>query len=187
MCIKIKQNITISCLTLSVLTGCGNFPLKNPQQYDEIMKTTTYIYTANEKDNPIYYLTAYKQGTCPKKIEVRNTILFEQMRLIDDAYYDYESTVRRLFDGKKLLVDIASIGISSAASIIGGAGIKSILALADTRLKGPHSSFDNDYLQDKATDVIISQMRSSRAKVAKQMIENMKDKECQYSIENGIF
>lgn len=126
-----------------------------------------------------------KNKYCAKLKNTRNGILFEQMRLIDSAYYDYESDTRKWVDGKKLFADITSIGISSAATIVGGVGVKSILALVDTGLKGASSAYDGDYLQGKAIDMIINQMRALRSKAAARIMEGMTT--CDYSIEQGIF
>ncbi|MEY3786428.1 MAG: hypothetical protein RLZ75_633 [Pseudomonadota bacterium] len=178
-----KYTAIIICLTL---TGCASH-LKT-DQYEQITETTSYDYSLNVKNSEKYYKNAYTAATtCKAKKEVRNSILFEQMRLIDSAYNDYESDIRKGVDGKKLFTDIASIGLSSAASIIGGAGIKSILALTDTGLKGVGAAYDSDYLQGKTIDIIISQIRSSRAEVATQIIGDMKDENCAYSMEKGIF
>jgi hypothetical protein len=173
-----------------VLTGCSS-NLKTVQ-YNEIVESTSYRYTqkSDESNKDLaYYKTAYDSAgdNCLKKKEIRNSILFEQMRLIDSAYYDYESKIRKGIDGKKLFVDISSMSISGIATIAGGAGVKSLLALIDTGLKGASSAYDNDYLEGKAVDMIISEMRAARAKAATKIIESMKDELCQYSIENGIF
>jgi hypothetical protein len=170
--------------------GCSH----TPSQYTKLIEKTSYRYCDTESSNDCpsnlpYYKDEYDKAakeSCFAQKKVRNSILSEQMRLINNEYDEYESDIRGGVSGKKLGVDMLSIGLSSVTTIIGGAGVKTILAAIDTGLKGVNSSIDSDLLQNTAIDAFISKMRENRAKKALYMKGRMKDDKCDYSIEAGI-
>lgn len=193
---NITYHITIS-LAL-ILGGCSSVPSRT-QAIDHIGNSTTYSYCKAGAVDPDtkevcpsssqpYYQDAYNSaaGNCQNQKKIRNQILLEQMRLIDDEYRANEKDLSRNVDYKNFAVHFTSLALSGVSTLVGGASTKAILAAVDTGLKGTNTTYDNDVLHNKALAIIKNQMRKDRAVQSLIVKAKMQDEKCNYTIEEGI-
>jgi hypothetical protein len=172
------------------MVGCSTTP--QTDTIDHFVETTTYSYCKPKSDNCLpndgkYYLNAYNLATDPdKQKDVRNRIISEQMRLIDEEFREYEKKFTANVDIKNFAVHIASIGLSSAATLVGGASTKSIISAIDTGLKSTNTNFDSDVLQNKAQNIIKNQMYKDRSEKSLIIKANMKADCKTYTLEEAI-
>jgi hypothetical protein len=108
------------------------------------------------------------------------------MRLIDEEFRTYEKNLGNDVDYKNFAVHIVSIGLTSAATLAGGASTKAILSAIDTGLKSTISNFDRDVLHNKALNIIKNQMYKDRAVKSLFIKSKMKENCTIYQLEEAI-
>jgi hypothetical protein len=69
--------------------------------------------------------------------------------------------------------DAASLGLSAAATVVGGAEIKSILSVTDTALKGLTSSYNKNLYAEQTTEVLITSMDALHKAKQTDIINNL--------------
>jgi len=136
-----------------------------------------------------YYLTLYNSASSKSEAEqesVRNQILNDLMSLIDYNYYEFESNLRGDKTTQEMGADIATLGLTAAATVMGGAETKTILSAIATGVVGVNSSIDKQVFQSNTIQAIQLQMRSMRAAIEKNLNAGMGKNIQTYSLQNGI-
>jgi hypothetical protein len=186
-----KKYVLFPYIIISIV-GCSTTPQTDTINHFVEATTYSYIYCKPKSDNcspndETYYLKAYNSTTDPdKQKDVRNRIISEQMRLIDEEFREYEKKFTANVDIKNFAVHIASIGLSSAATLVGGASTKAIISAIDTGLKSTNTNFDSDILQNKAQNIIKNQMYKDRSEKSLIIKANMKADCKTYTLEEAI-
>jgi hypothetical protein len=147
-----------------------------------------YCKTSEQTDNR-FYIKAYEDAKlislteCNAKKLVRNRILLEQIRLIDIEYRSYEKNLTNRIDYKSFFAHLISLGLSTAATSVGGSAIISAI---DTGIKGASNNFDSDILHGKTLNIIKNQMRNDMAFLSIQLKSNMSKDACEYPLEEAL-
>jgi hypothetical protein len=131
-------------------------------------------------------------GTTPpthgsaEKMEYRDRILDAIRAKMDISYHDYISSLhvgRAYFN---IAGDFASLGLTSAASVIGDAGTKEILAIAATGSTGARSSVTKELFDEQSRQAIISTMDADRSGIQLRIEQSQKGDVTLYSLEKGL-
>jgi hypothetical protein len=179
-------NMAIIGVAAIIITGCRSEMTRHSPISTETAGTTfKYISSTNEQNNTDFFRTAYKNSSTDESAQekVRASIAYEVMELIDEEYSTYEINLRSDRAYKDSLTQIASIALSSAATVTGTSNLKTILSAIDTGLKGANAAIDTEVYRDKASEALISQMRASRAKSASVIYNGLKKPIVKYPLE----
>ena len=116
----------------------------------------------------------------------RNQILSELIFIIEAESGNYERNLRLQKTGFDLFSDFAQLGLTGAATVVGGADTKSILAAIATGLKGSELAMNKRVFQDQAVEAIASQIRANQNSRKARIIEAMTLSVELYPLELGL-
>jgi len=136
-----------------------------------------------------YYLTVYNNAAAASEADgetARNQILNDLMGVIDDNYFEFETNLRGDKAVQEMGTDIATLGLTAAATVVGAAETKTILSAIATGVVGVNSSIDKQIFQNNAIQALQLQMRSARAAVEINLNNGMGKSLKDYSLQNGI-
>jgi hypothetical protein len=118
---------------------------------------------------------------------IRDRVINRLKANIDANYQDFEN---QLFTGRartNILFDTIEIGAAVATNITNGERAKNILSVALAGFKAGRTSIDENLFRDRTTQVIISQMQASRARLETNIIKNKRDNGVdQYPLEEAL-
>lgn len=169
------------------VTGCStNRPIlggpNKPAILKEVKNVSTFEYRNKSAKN--YYVTVYKDAS--DKEAVRNQILSDLMTIIDSNYHSYEDNLRNDKSTQEFLADLATLGLTAAATVSGGEETKTILSAIATGVVGVNTAANKEYFQNNAIQALQLQMRAARSKVETSLIKGMKQSIKDYPLEAGI-
>jgi hypothetical protein len=118
----------------------------------------------------------------PLANEARNEMLWSIISNVDYSYYYFESRFASGRAGIKTVSDMAQLGMSAAATALGGSAI---LSAATTALAGSELSADKNFLNETATANLFIQMDALRAKQLAVIQQKMLLDSTSYSFEEA--
>jgi hypothetical protein len=172
----------VGCTTNRPLFGGANKPPLMSAKH-----IPTFNYT--EPTNSNYYWKVYTNAATISENEqesVRNQILNDLMGIIDYNYYVFEDNLRGDKTVQEMGADIATLGLTAAATVMGGAETKTILSAIATGVVGVNSSIDKHIFQNNTVQALQLQMRSMRAAVEVNLNTGMKQTIKDYPLQNGL-
>jgi hypothetical protein len=189
---KIKQIVLLTAVCLSFVvwnTGCtGNRPLYGGANMPALLKNPkrmpVFNYTDSKADN--YYLKIYDNAASADQQAVRNRILNDLMTMIDYNYHQFENNLRGDKAVQELGADIATLGLTAASTVMGGAETKTILSAIATGVVGVNSSIDKEVFQNNTIQALQLQMRAARADTETKLNTGMKQSITNYPLEYGV-
>ena len=170
--------------------GCtGNRPIWGGANRPPFLKTkslASFNYTEPRQGN--YYLTNYAQAADSEPVQesVRNQILCDLMKIIDSNYHQFELNLKGDKAVQELGADIATLGLTAASTVVGGAELKTILSAIATGVVGVNSSIDKEIYQNNTVQALQLQMRAARSAVETRLINGMKQKIADYPLDYGL-
>ncbi|TIU00167.1 MAG: hypothetical protein E5W55_03365 [Mesorhizobium sp.] len=117
--------------------------------------------------------TAYFALPQDQRRSYRNEYVLAQMFAIDVNYGVYEADLTREMQGVNFASTAANIALTSVATQVSPPGTKNILTATATALSGTKAAYDKDILIERTIQIIQSQMRASRAKVATKIFQSL--------------
>lgn len=183
--------VASSSLLVLVNTGCStNRSLYGGASKPALLnakRLPTFNYT--DPTAATYYLTLYNAAAAKSEVElesVRNQILNDLMGMIDYNYYEFEGNLRGDKTVQEMSADIATLGLTAAATVMGGAETKTILSAIATGVVGVNSTIDKEVFQSNTVQAIQLQMRSRRAAIEINLNAGMGKNIQKYPLQNGI-
>ncbi len=126
------------------------------------------------KHFPLPKMNAYlAQGEGPRRT-FRNEYVLAQIYAMDVNYGVYEAALTREMQAIGFGSTVANIALTSVASQISPVGTKDILTATAAGLSGVRASYEKDILIDRTIQIIQSQMRASRARVATRILNRLR-------------
>jgi len=93
----------------------------------------------------------------------RNACIFTEMAQIDYYYFEYRKSLRSLIDDGFAFGDVVGVGLSTAATAVGGASAKTILSAINVGLGTTKTKIDSDILYSNSINLVLTQMDTDRA------------------------
>lgn len=115
----------------------------------------------------------------------RNAVIGDLLRLSDHKYEAFKAKLYVADAGYNSLLDLTSIGLSAAATLVGG-GAGQALSATDTGLKAAQGKLAERWLNTKTMRVMILSMDSARAEIRKTLYEKMSQPYDEFSIEEAF-
>jgi hypothetical protein len=174
VCIEKFGDNPSTAATLQPTGGTSSLPEKSKN-------TTANISLAVKADN---------QRTCnhsPDQNKILRNRMIEAIRFeIDESYGNFTSTLHVNRAGTNVLFDMASLGLTTAATVTGDKEVAGMLTAAATGTLGTKTSLDKNFFDDQARQAIIGQMDASRSTVGNE-IENGEQKAlADYTLEKAL-
>ena len=107
----------------------------------------------------------YGNATTGTPMSRRNKIVNDLLFLINDYYSAYELSWYATATGHSFASDITTLGLDTAATAVGAAGVKTILTAISTGVGGQKIAVQRDFFQNQNIAIIIKNMRAARAEV----------------------
>ena len=149
------------------LTGCRSLGVGGPADF------LSPQYTANlDAQTDALFPTLIDADSVRNKTN-RNQFITAKMFVIDRSYAIYEPAVARNDSVTKFFGSLATIGMSTAASVIPLGATTKILTSTITAVQGAERAIDQDILQSQAILSITRQMRADRAVQARVIFNRM--------------
>ena len=151
----------LACVVASlVLTACGTFT--NPGAPDQSFNIDQDIQDleAEFKEKNVTVTGFYATPTKDK----RNEFIGGRLTLMNIQYIKF---IRRFAVEKAQLdsaIDITTIGVDLAITLVGGESVKAILGAVSAGLTGTKITIDKNFFQEKTVPVLITAMNAERKK-----------------------
>lgn len=159
--------ISLMALALCGTAGCMQKPL------ERIQMGWTFLDKQIEEDLLNKYREVDFATLNPEDKRERNVIITELMFLVDQEYARDRQALRWGRAHADFLSDIVVLGLNSAAALLGGESIKTILSVTSAAIVGTEASFNKSYFEDLTTKALITTMDSVRAEKEAQMLQSM--------------
>jgi hypothetical protein len=150
--------VAISLCLPVALTGCARDLVTGAIRNDDFISSEQVASIDDQADRALTY-----NMTRPE----RDTYLTEKMFVIDRNYAFYERNIARDDNFVKFFGSLATIGMSTAATVIPLGSTTKILTATVTAVQGTEKAIDQDLLLSLAVQSIQKQMRADRANQAK--------------------
>lgn len=98
----------------------------------------------------------------PETRERRNAFIAGRLVLYDLAYVDWVSRFRFGRAAESTILDTATLGVSQAVTLFGGAGTKEVLGAIGAAIAGSRSSYEKNFFDERAAGAIAAQMNAER-------------------------
>ena len=168
---------------LYILTGCAATRASKPALINA-SRLPSFNYTSNRATN--YYLKVYNDAAPAEKVKVRNAILSDLMAVIDFNYHEFEVQLHSEKVVKNTTADIVTLGLTAAATAVGGNEAKTILSAIATGVVGVNTALDKNIFQNNTVEALELEMRSLRALKEQDLINGMADTDTHYPLQSGI-
>jgi len=165
----LKTVVTIVGISLLV-SGCEALSEGKPQRTLAVKQHSEEFALAANKYAVENY---YSAGSENERKAIRNNVITARMYAIDVQYTEFETTL--LLDSQRagLVGDITNIGLSTAATLVTQNATKTILSALAAGVTGVHNSYAERILLAKAPELLQSQMRASRDRMASVIFTRM--------------
>jgi hypothetical protein len=160
---------------LTSTTGCFRVAPKMPT----VLSSPPDIYysAADLKTDVDAYRASLKASKLDEAKTERNQIVYRVLAQLDAAYGQFEITLTTSRAGYETAGAAANLGLTAAATLVGAADIKAILAATSTAFQGTQLSFDKNFFAQQTTQALVSQMRASRKTLQAQIIQSLTTKD----------
>jgi hypothetical protein len=98
----------------------------------------------------------------PETKERRNRFIAGRLVLYDLAYVDWVSRFRFGRAAESTILDTATLGVSQAITLFGGARTKEVLGAIGAAIAGTRSSYEKNFFDEAAGPAIAAQMNAER-------------------------
>ena len=171
-----RNRLAMPCLAaacLALLAGCG--AMNRPRTPDPVRSTNTpaaYSMDQYKKDLDEYSAKVKAPDFAGARI-LRDQMIDRILLNIDLNYRAFEEKFSLNRAGFNTGADVLELSMATAATISNGERVKTVLNAALTAVMGTRLSYDKNFLREKTTEIIISQMRANRDIITKRIYEQM--------------
>jgi hypothetical protein len=116
----------------------------------------------------------------------RNKIINDLLFLINDYYSAYELSWYATATGHSFASDVTTLGLDTAATAVGAAGIKTMLTAISTGVGGQKIAVQRDFFQNQNIALIIKNMRAARAEVLAKIRSKTSKSVDEYPLEDAL-
>src|SRR3977135_3602122 len=107
-------------------------------------------------------LSTFYGAAPPTQAAVRNQIVTARMYIADIQYHYYEARLTREVQEEGLGATLATLGLTTASTLVGSAGKKPILSGAATAVGGADKAYNEKQLLSNTIQALQTQMRADR-------------------------
>jgi hypothetical protein len=141
------------------------------------------IDSARVADSSGNVITQYTYGSMEAR---RNKIIYDLIFIINDYYDRYELSRYATVAGIGFAGDVATLGLDTAATAVGGAGLKTLLAAISTGVGGTKIAAQRDFLQNQNVGLLVQKMRQLRGEVFQRLQSRLHDPVEAYPLEAAL-
>ena len=116
------------------------------------------------------------------KVNCRNKVIHKLMVYVDQGFMKFQSRLQMENQNRKVWLDWANLGLSTASSVVSGVRSKTNLGTASTLVQGGEPILDEHGLQGQAMNAIVRQMDSNRASVRQEIFDELQTTSEQYPL-----
>jgi len=150
-------------LMVPFLLVCGCRSTMGPAMPVTLTAPSTTTYKAADFNADLAsYRAKMASGDTLGATTLRNQIAYRVMGDIEMSYSKFEMSLTTQRAGLETGADAVQLGMSAAATLVGASDVKDILTATLTAFQGTRTSVDKNFYQQKTTESIISQMRTTR-------------------------
>jgi len=183
------NRLAMPCLAaacLALLAGCAG--MNRPRTPEPVRSSNTpaaYSMDQYKKDLDEYSAKVKAPDFAGARI-LRDQMIDRILLNIDLNYRAFEEKFSLNRAGFNTGADVLELSMATAATISNGERVKTVLNAALTAVMGTRLSYDKNFLREKTTEIIISQMRANRDIITKRIYEQMANYTVQqYSMERA--
>jgi hypothetical protein len=174
---RILIRVTATVIPVAFLAGC--LPsLTEPERLYPASSETALI--RDEIGVPDFKYFALLAG--PQKVIYRNAIIDARMYAIDLNYFTYEANLTRERQEADFAAASSNIGLTAASVLVGPVQTKNILTGVAGSITGINQAYDDKVLLNKTMQVLQTQMRAERNRVATKIYKSMQLSAADYTL-----
>lgn len=132
----------------------------------------------------------YSNGTYPLAAYTnkyfRNQLIDDLVLLINDNYSEYERSFYSNNAFANTASDLVVLGLSSAATVVGGEGVKTALAATITGISGAKMSVSKEFFAEQSRIALIAKMRALRIQKMAEIEEHKKHPITDYPLSRAL-
>ena len=131
-------------------------------------------------------IAAYRSADPGQRTAIRDSVVLGRMYAIDLAYGEFENALTSEGQQVPFTATLASIALSGAGSIVADVATKSLLAAADTGLKGASEAYEKQILIGRTIETLQQTMRANRNRIRAAIISNLSLADSRYPLELAL-
>jgi hypothetical protein len=176
--VRSRKAMTAASLLIALLaSGCASISAGPPRLY-AIEEEAAIIRGSLREMN----LVEFSRLDEVSRMRYRNDWLAGRMYAMDMQYTAYEAALTRERQGVGFGAAIATIGLTTASTLVSSVATKDILTGTAGAVTGARAAYDSDVLLAHSVQWIQSQMRTRRAQVAERILRGMKASTTNYPL-----
>jgi hypothetical protein len=152
-----RAGIVAGCIALALLVGGCTSNQVGPRRAFLIADDVEWTRPLGAPDLANFYNQSAEQQR-----NMRNQILTARMYMADLEYHYYEARLTREMQEEGLAATLASLGLTSAATLVSSAATKTILSGTATAVIGADKAYNEKQLLSNTIQALQSQMRADR-------------------------
>lgn len=169
--------LSLLCFLAAAISGCASYQ-GEPRRVYPVEEQIQFV----KKTFGYPDFNAYIALPPANRKAYRNEYVLAQIYAIDVNYGVYEADLTREMQSVGFASTVANIGLTTVATQISSTATKNILTATASALTGAKAAYDKDILIARTIQIIQSQMRASRAKVASKIYSNLSRSSDEYPL-----
>ena len=150
-----RHDLVLLLLSCAGAWSCGGFLSPKPP---EVLVQEAYSKADYDSDRTAY-AAAVDAGDIAKATRLRDGMLWSTIRDVNRVYFAFRSQFLEGRDWANTTMDVAKLGMSAAATVLGGSAA---LSAAVTALEGTSLSIDKNFFREKTTEALFTTMDALR-------------------------
>lgn len=172
----------VPIIAVLILSGCAHFSPNHPYDYSILENKQQWAITELPTLEKDYYTTTDENTRFTK----RSQIVFTLMDLIDMYQYKFNSEFYGRSAGFTSAGEITAGGLTAAAAVVTPLATSQLLATLGTATIASTAIINKNFIQNKATDLLVDRMESQRKEIRVRIIGNMKSKTDEYPLGQAL-
>jgi hypothetical protein len=111
-------------------------------------------------------LLAFRNASLGQQAQIRNQVVTARMYIADMEYHTYEARLTKDIQEEGLAATLASLGLTTSATLLSPAATKTILSGIATAVTGADKAFNEKFLLSNTIQALQTQMRADRKEQA---------------------
>jgi hypothetical protein len=170
-----------------IAVGCSTVgPKKPPIANEEVLLQYSYeLKKTTSNSSKKYFRFAYENAMDREKTRVRNEIVYELRSLINFNYNNYEVALRDDMSGKDLAANISAVGMSAAASAVGGDTAR-ILSAITAGVVAANSQVNETLFKNQSMEALRFEMRRLRTQQDTILLLSLSEEDNVYPLSKAL-
>lgn len=154
-----------------------------PPVYTDVDDELAELEQASNADAISRYTNLVDQADASdQRKQIRNNIVSARLQIIDMNYHRFVQALHLHRNSRSVLLETIGLGLTAAASVVGGQAAIQALAVSATGVGGLNATLDAELYYAQTLPAIISQMEADRNRIRERIVESLSTDDSDYPL-----